>query len=95
MLVVHDDAGVELGVILPVAACQADARTRHCRIARTFGFQRGRGCVFSHPGMGSWSENAAGRPLTVSPWRLVEYWSWTKAPDLGDYEWVADTPGTG
>jgi 4-hydroxyacetophenone monooxygenase len=42
--------------------------------------------VWSHTGTGSWYKNAAGRVLTTSPWLLVEYWDWTKAPDLGDFE---------
>ncbi len=41
--------------------------------------------VWSHPGMGSWYKNAAGRVTTTSPWLLVDYWRWTKAPDLGDF----------
>jgi 4-hydroxyacetophenone monooxygenase len=42
--------------------------------------------VWSHPGMSNWYKNAAGRVMTTSPWLLVEYWGWTKTPDLGDYE---------
>lgn len=47
---------------------------------------RHRTLVFSHPGAGSWYKNAAGRVLTVSPWLLVEYWDWTRAPQLTDYD---------
>ena len=47
---------------------------------------RHRQLVFSHPGMTSWYKNAAGKVTTTSPWRLVDYWGWTKAPDLDDYE---------
>jgi 4-hydroxyacetophenone monooxygenase len=43
------------------------------------------GLVWSHPGMTSWYKNAAGRVTTTSPWRLVDYWRWTRAPDLADY----------
>lgn len=42
--------------------------------------------VWSHPGAGSWYKNAAGKIVTTSPWRLVDYWGWTRAPDLADYE---------
>ena len=42
--------------------------------------------VWSHPGMGSWYKNAAGRVTTTSPWRLVDYWGWTKEPNLDDFE---------
>ncbi len=41
--------------------------------------------VWSHPGMGSWYKNAAGRVTTTSPWLLVDYWRWTKEPDLADF----------
>ena len=41
--------------------------------------------VWSHPGMNSWYKNANGRVLTTSPWRLVDYWTWTRAPALDDY----------
>ncbi len=41
--------------------------------------------VWSHPGMNSWYKNANGRVLTTSPWRLVDYWTWTKTPALDDY----------
>ncbi len=44
------------------------------------------GMVWSHPGMDSWYKNASGRVTCTSPWRLVDYWSWTRRPDLADYE---------
>jgi 4-hydroxyacetophenone monooxygenase len=42
--------------------------------------------VWSHPGMSSWYKNAHGKVTIVSPWRLVDYWKWTKEPALEDYE---------
>jgi hypothetical protein len=24
--------------------------------------------------------------VTTSPWRLVDYWRWTREPDLADFE---------
>ena len=33
-------------------------------------------------------KNAHGEIHTLSPWRLVDYWSWTKAPDLGDFDFT-------
>jgi len=42
--------------------------------------------VWSHPGMDSWYKNAKGRVTTTSPWRLVDYWRWTKEPDLSDFD---------
>jgi len=29
--------------------------------------------------------NAAGEIHTVSPWRLVDYWGWTRSPNLEDF----------
>lgn len=33
----------------------------------------------------SWYRNGEGEIYILSPWRLVDYWSWTKAPDLADF----------
>jgi 4-hydroxyacetophenone monooxygenase len=41
--------------------------------------------VWSHPGMNSWYKNGRGKVTTTSPWRLVDYWRWTREPALGDY----------
>jgi 4-hydroxyacetophenone monooxygenase len=41
--------------------------------------------VWSHPGMNSWYKNRRGKVTTTSPWRLVDYWRWTREPDLADY----------
>jgi 4-hydroxyacetophenone monooxygenase len=42
--------------------------------------------VWSHPGMTSWYKNANGRVTATSPWLLLDYWRWTKDPDLSDYD---------
>jgi 4-hydroxyacetophenone monooxygenase len=43
--------------------------------------------VWSHPSIRhSWYRNDAGRIHILSPWRLVDYWRWTRAPDLTDFE---------
>lgn len=42
--------------------------------------------VWAHRGTRSWYKNDAGRVTTVSPWRLVDYWGWTREPDLNDFE---------
>ncbi len=42
--------------------------------------------VWSHPGVNSWYKNASGRVTTTSPWRLLDYWHWTRAADLADFE---------
>ena len=45
------------------------------------------GLVWSHPSItNSWYKNDAGRVTVLSPWRLVDYWKWTKRPDVADYE---------
>jgi 4-hydroxyacetophenone monooxygenase len=36
--------------------------------------------------MSTWYRNAKGRVISVSPWRLVDYWAMTHDPDLADYE---------
>jgi 4-hydroxyacetophenone monooxygenase len=33
----------------------------------------------------SWFKNPDGRIYVLSPWRLVDYWGWTQAPDLDDF----------
>ncbi|MBS0366902.1 MAG: NAD(P)/FAD-dependent oxidoreductase [Proteobacteria bacterium] len=45
--------------------------------------------VWSHPAADSWYRNRAGRVVTTSPWRLADYWRWTRAPDLADYHLTA------
>jgi 4-hydroxyacetophenone monooxygenase len=41
--------------------------------------------VWSHPGVSSWYKNARGLVVNTSPWRLVDYWNWTQAPNPDDY----------
>lgn len=41
--------------------------------------------IWTHPGMQTYYRNTAGRVVTNSPWRLVDYWWMTRAPDLADY----------
>jgi 4-hydroxyacetophenone monooxygenase len=45
--------------------------------------------VWSHPAAESWYRNSRGRVVTTSPWRLIDYWNWTRAPNLGDYRLTA------
>ncbi len=43
--------------------------------------------VWSHPSIAnSWYRGPDGRIYGLSPWRLVDYWAWTKAPDLTEFE---------
>ena len=44
------------------------------------------GLVWSQPSVThSWFKNPEGKIHVLSPWRLVDYWNWTKAPDPGDF----------
>ncbi|MEZ5144276.1 MAG: NAD(P)/FAD-dependent oxidoreductase [Acidimicrobiales bacterium] len=43
--------------------------------------------VWSHPSIShSWYRNDEGKIYILSPWRLVDYWTWTRRPDLDDFE---------
>jgi 4-hydroxyacetophenone monooxygenase len=42
--------------------------------------------VWTHPSIRhSWYRNADGRIYILSPWRLVDFWDWTREPDMGHY----------
>ncbi len=41
--------------------------------------------VWTHPGTGNWYRNRHGRVVSVSPFRLVDYWRMTHEADLGSY----------
>ncbi len=41
--------------------------------------------IWSHPGMSTYYRNAAGRVVTVMPWRLVDYWAMTHDVDAEAY----------
>ena len=43
--------------------------------------------VWSHPSIrNSWYRNESGKVTVLSPWRLVDYWTWTREPALDEYE---------
>jgi 4-hydroxyacetophenone monooxygenase len=42
--------------------------------------------VWSHPGVNNWYKNARGAVVNTSPWRLIDYWNWTKSMSPNDYE---------
>ncbi len=46
---------------------------------------RHRRMVWSHPGMTTYYRNPAGRVVTNSPYRIVDYWSMTREADLADF----------
>ena len=41
--------------------------------------------IWSLPTISTWYRNSAGRVVTNSPWRLVDYWRMTRSADLADY----------
>ncbi|HTA02509.1 MAG TPA: NAD(P)/FAD-dependent oxidoreductase [Streptosporangiaceae bacterium] len=41
--------------------------------------------IWTHPGMTTYYRNAAGRVVTTSPWRAVDFWRMTRHADLQDY----------
>lgn len=44
------------------------------------------GLVWSSPSIThSWFKNKQGRIHVLSPWRLVDYWTWTREPNLDDF----------
>lgn len=42
--------------------------------------------VWAHDSIkSSWYQNESGRIYILSPWRLVDYWSWTREPEPSDF----------
>jgi 4-hydroxyacetophenone monooxygenase len=41
--------------------------------------------TWSHGGTSSWYKNRSGKVIANSPWPLVTYWEWTRAPNPSDY----------
>lgn len=44
--------------------------------------------IWMHEGVNTYYRNSKGRVYSVMPWRLVDYWNMTRAPQLTDYETV-------
>lgn len=42
--------------------------------------------VWSHPGMSTYYRNSAGRVVTNSPWRVIDYWDMTRVANLADFD---------
>jgi len=42
--------------------------------------------IWTHPGMSTYYRNSAGRVVTNSPWRMVDYWWMTREPDFEAYD---------
>ncbi|VXB61937.1 NAD(P)/FAD-dependent oxidoreductase [Aeromicrobium sp. 9AM] len=49
--------------------------------------------IWSHRGMDTWYRNAAGRIVTNSPWRVVDYWKMTREVDPDDFVLESATVG--
>jgi 4-hydroxyacetophenone monooxygenase len=42
--------------------------------------------LWAHPAVEhSWYRNSRGKVTVLSPWKLLDYWNWTRAPDPDDY----------
>ncbi|WP_214400920.1 flavin-containing monooxygenase [Pseudonocardia lacus] len=41
--------------------------------------------IWTHPGMGNWYRNPAGRVVCTLPWRIVDYWAMTRHVDWDDF----------
>jgi len=42
--------------------------------------------IWTHPGMQTWYRNAAGRVVSIMPFRLVDYWARTREPDFDEFD---------
>lgn len=48
-----------------------------------------KGLIWSTPHVKhSWYKNSKGNIHILSPWRLVDYWTWTREPDQSDFDFV-------
>ncbi len=46
--------------------------------------------IWSHPAVvHSWYRNSHGRVTVLSPWKLLDYWNWTREPNPDDYHFIA------
>jgi 4-hydroxyacetophenone monooxygenase len=42
--------------------------------------------LWAHPAVErSWYRNSRGKVTVLSPWKLLDYWNWTRAPDPAHY----------
>lgn len=41
--------------------------------------------IWTHPGMDTWYRNRHGRVVSIMPFRLVDYWQFTREPNLEDF----------
>jgi 4-hydroxyacetophenone monooxygenase len=89
-IIFHSECQVRYATACIQALLENDIRAMDCRqdiyddYARRLAAELDT-LVWSHPACDSWYRNRAGRVVTTSPWRLADYWKWTRAPDLSDY----------
>lgn len=43
--------------------------------------------VWAHPGVSNWYRNRRGRVTVAQPWRMIDYWRWTRDVDPAEYDW--------
>jgi 4-hydroxyacetophenone monooxygenase len=61
--------------------CRQDSfDTYNARLDETIGKM-----IWSHVDVHSWYRNSSGRVSVLSPWKLVDYWNWTKDIDVKDW----------
>ena len=69
-------------------ACIEVRRDAHDRFNEELD-QRCAGMVWAHPGVRSWYKNSRNRVTIISPWKLLEYWDFTRAFDSEAYHCMA------
>jgi 4-hydroxyacetophenone monooxygenase len=89
-IIFHSECQVRYSTACIQALIERGARAMDCRreVYEDYGRRLAaelETLVWSHPAADSWYRNRAGRVVTTSPWRLADYWKWTRAPDLSDY----------
>jgi 4-hydroxyacetophenone monooxygenase len=89
-IIFHSECQVRYATACIQALLENDVRAMECRQEVYEDYTRRliaelETLVWSHPSCDSWYRNRAGRVVTTSPWRLADYWKWTRAPDLKDY----------
>jgi 4-hydroxyacetophenone monooxygenase len=89
-IIFHSECQVRYATACIQALLENDVRAMECRREVYDDYTRRliaelEGLVWSHPACDSWYRNRSGRVVTTSPWRLADYWRWTRAPNLEDY----------
>lgn len=41
--------------------------------------------VYAHPSVNSYYQNSKGETPTLFPWRIIDYWAWTRKPNTDDF----------